>query len=255
MVILDLEDAVAPNRKEFARQAVTALIAEGRYASDRTFLRIHGAGSPEHCADLQLVQSLKIGRVMLAKAEHAGDLAELASCDVIALIETPRGVDQCASIADAAGVVALMWGADDLVAGLGGSSSRFADGNYRDVARFARASVLVAAKARGLVALDAVFMDIPDTDGLRRECEDAVAAGFDATVAIHPRQVDVIRAAYAPTPEQLRWAEALLATTDESQGVATFEGRMVDGPVYAQARRILARSAARVGSPDQTPAV
>ncbi|NGP05787.1 CoA ester lyase [Rhodococcus sp. 14C212] len=242
IVVLDLEDAVAPERKDVARRAVAELVNDGVYDFERTVLRIHGAGSSEHTADLQLLRETSIVRIMLAKAERADDLAPLGHLEVIALIETPLGVDQCSSLADAACVTALMWGADDLVAGLGGLSSRHPDGRYRDIARYARSRVLVAAKARSLIAIDAVYMDIPDVDGLRTECLDAVAVGFDATVAIHPTQVDVIRDAYAPPADQVRWARDLLAATNDGRGVTTFEGRMVDGPVYAQARRILARS-------------
>lgn len=242
VVVLDLEDAVAPNRKSEARAAVRALVEAGEYDVDRTVLRIHSAADPEHEADLQLLEAHSIPRVMLAKSEQASDLDRLTGREVIALIETPLGVDQCSSIAAAPTVCGLMWGADDLVAGLGGTASRFADGRYRDVARYARARVLVAAKARSLLAIDAVYMDFPDLDGLRDECLDAVAVGFDATVAIHPSQVDVIRAAYAPAPEQVQWARGVLNATTDGGGVTTFEGRMVDGPIYAQARRILVRA-------------
>jgi len=132
-----------------------------------------------------------------------------------------------------------MWGADDLVAGLGGTASRHDDGRYRDVARYARSRVLIAAKAHGRLALDAVHMDIADTAGLAAECADAVAVGFDATVAIHPSQVPVIRAAYSPTTERVQWARRLLAHVGNDRGVTTFEGRMVDGPIFRQAERVL----------------
>ena len=133
-----------------------------------------------------------------------------------------------------------MWGADDLVAGLGGTASRRDDGSYRDVARYARSRTLVAAKAHGRIALDAVHMDIADLDGLRAECEDAVAVGFDATVAIHPSQVPVIRETYQPDPDRVRWAQRLLAAVGDERGVTTFEGQMVDGPIFRQAERIVA---------------
>ena len=90
-----------------------------------------------------------------------------------------------------------MWGAEDLVASLGGTSSRHADGSYRDVARAARANVLLAAGAAGIPAIDTVHLDIDDLDGLRAEAEDAAASGFAATACIHPSHVAVIREAYA----------------------------------------------------------
>ncbi|SFB47880.1 citrate lyase subunit beta / citryl-CoA lyase [Nocardioides alpinus] len=179
---------------------------------------------------------------MLAKTEKPEDILALDH-DVIALAETPRGVESVASLAAPDNVVAVMWGADDLVAGLGGVSSRHPDGTYRDTANYARQRVLITAKAHGRLALDGVHMDISDLDGLAAECEDAVAVGFDASVAIHPSQVDVIRASYAPSADALAWAQRLLAHVGGSRGVATFEGRMVDGPIFKQAERVLRRAA------------
>lgn len=82
-------------------------------------------------------------------------------------------------------------------------------------------------------------MDISDLDGLAMACEDAVASGFDATAAIHPGQVDVIRRTHAPAPERVDWARRLLEHVGTERGVTTFEGRMVDGPIYKQAERTL----------------
>lgn len=244
VVVLDLEDAVAPDRKATAREAVATLVAEGSLDTERTVLRVNAAASPEHAADLALLARASVPRLMLAKAEAPGDLAGLGGHEVIGLAETPLGVENAGLIAAAPGVIGLMWGADDLVAGLGGSSSRGVDGRYRDIARYARSRALMAAKAHGLLAIDAVYMNIPDLDGLRAECEDAVAVGFDATVAIHPDQVAVIRAAYRPSEESVDWARRLLSHVGDDRGVTTFEGRMVDGPIYAQAERILRRAGA-----------
>jgi len=94
---------------------------------------------------------------------------------------------------------ALMWGAEDLFAATGGTANRWPDGSYRDVAKHVRSQALLAAKAYGRMALDSVYLDIKDLDGLRAEVDDAVAVGFDAKVAIHPTQVAVIRDGYAPT--------------------------------------------------------
>ena len=238
VVILDLEDAVAPDRKDIARTLVRSLAADYRMDVNRTVIRINAADSPEHAADLRLVEDVGIRMVMLAKAETAESLRGVG-CDVIALIESVRGVRDVDALTATPNVVGLMWGADDLTASMGGTSSRRGDGRYRDLARFARAQVLVAAKARGLFALDAVHMNIPDLVGLAAECEDAVALGFDATVAIHPSQVPAIRAAYRPESAQIDWAHRLLSHVGDDRGVTTFEGRMVDGPIYKQAERIL----------------
>ncbi|MFD7462068.1 MULTISPECIES: HpcH/HpaI aldolase/citrate lyase family protein [unclassified Streptomyces] len=238
VVIVDLEDAVAPDRKAAARDALRGLVADGSFDRDRTVVRVNAADSPEHPADLTLAGELAIPRLMLAKAERPETVAALRH-DVIVLLETPRGVAYAVDLAAQANVIGVMWGADDLVAGLGGFASRREDGRYRDVAVHARSQSLIAAKTAGRLALDSVYMDIPDLDGLRAEADDAVACGFDAKVAIHPTQTPVIRAAYRPGPERLAWARRLLAHAGTERGVTTFEGRMVDGPIYAQAERIV----------------
>ncbi|SKB06110.1 HpcH/HpaI aldolase/citrate lyase family protein [Aeromicrobium choanae] len=242
VVILDLEDAVAPDRKAAARDAVRAAASSSAWDPQRTVLRVNAASSPEHAADLDLVRETGTRRVMLAKSESVAEV-EAVPAEVVVLVETPRGLQSVDAIAAAANVIAVFWGADDLVAGLGGQSSRHVDGSYRDIARHARSRALIAAKASGRIALDAVHMDIPDLDGLTAECLDAVAIGFDATVAIHPSQIGAIRSAYAPTAAAVDWARRLLDHVGAARGVTTFEGRMVDGPIYAQAERILRRSA------------
>lgn len=251
VVILDLEDAVAPANRPRARDALRGLTADGVIDLDRTVVRVNANGpggtADDHAADLAVTAEIGIRRVMLSKSEDPDDVA-LIRHEVVLLIETPRGVEHAATLAAQPNVVALMWGADDLVAGLGGTTSRHTDGQqrgrYRDVARYARSRSLVAAKTHGRLALDAVHMDIPDTEGLAVECEDAAAVGFDGTVAIHPRQVEVIRAAYTPSEERVDWARRLLEHVGDDRAVTTFEGRMVDGPIYKQAERVLQRASA-----------
>src|SRR6201996_4511070 len=118
------------------------------------------------------------------------------------LVESPMGalvVTETVSVDNAIGV---MWGAEDLFAVLGGPATRYPDGTYREVARHVRSQSLLAAKAHGRMALDSVYLDIKDLDGLRAEVDDALAEGFDAKVAIHPTQLPVIRAGYAPSTDQ-----------------------------------------------------
>jgi citrate lyase subunit beta/citryl-CoA lyase len=251
-VILDLEDAVAPDRKSAAREALRQLSRDGVLDLGRTVVRVNGAASAEHAADVRLAEELALPRVMLAKAERAHDMYWL-ECGVIPLVETARGVEWASELAERQNVLGLMWGADDLIASMGGTGSRRADGGYRDAARFARARVLTAAKSCGRLAIDAVHMDIADVEGLAAECRDAVAVGFDATAAIHPSQVTVIRSAYRPSAEQINWARRLLVYIGEERGVTTFEGRMVDGPVFKQAERIL-RLAPVTGASAETTA-
>jgi len=237
-VILDLEDAVAPENRASARESLAAAPLD----PSRTIVRVNPSGTSDFALDLDAVQRSGYRTVMLAKTETPQQLDALAGFDVIALCETPAGVENAAAIAAVPQVIALMWGAEDLVGAIGGRSSRHPDGSYRDLARYARSRVLIAAAAAGKAAIDTVHLDIADLDGLAAEVEDAAAVGFAATACIHPSQVAVIRAGYAPTADEIAWAERVLSAAQANAGVFRFEGRMVDGPVLMQARAVLARA-------------
>ena len=234
-VILDLEDAVAPADKAAARAALAACTLD----PSRTIVRVNPVGTEAHLLDLAAVARTPYRTLMLAKAERAGGWDALEGYAVVALIETALGVENVRAIARHPAVVGLMWGAEDLIASMGGRSSRAADGSYRDVARYARARTLVAARAAGRIAIDAVHIDIADTAGLTAEVEDAVASGFAATACIHPSQVPIIRSGYAPTTEQADWARRVVAAASTQPGVFRFEGRMIDEPILRQARELL----------------
>ena len=238
VVILDLEDGVAEADKPAARKA----LRETPLDPERTVVRINPAGTDEQARDLEALADTAYTTVMLSKTESAAQVTALAPRDVIALVETPRGPVFAAEIAAAQGTVALMWGAEDLVATLGGNSSRQADGTYRDVARHVRSTILLAASAFGRIALDAVHLDIGDTEGLQVEAHDAVAVGFDGTVCIHPTQIPVVRNAYRPSEEKLDWARRVLAAARTERGVFAFEGQMVDSPVLKHAEMLVRRA-------------
>lgn len=235
-VILDLEDAVAPADKAAARAAVIASTLDPA----RTIIRLNPAGTRDLDLDLVAVARTPVRTLMLAKTEDAAQLDALTGYRVVALVETARGVENVSAIAAHPTVVAVMWGADDLIASMGGRSSRFDDGTYRDAPRYARARVLTATRAHGKVAVDAVHIDIADTEGLRAEVQDAAASGFAATACIHPSQVAVIREGYAPTAAQREGAQRLIdAASASAVGVFRFEGRMIDEPLLRQARALL----------------
>ena len=235
-VILDLEDAVLPQDKSAARDA----IARHPLDPDRTIVRVNPASTGELTADLEMLAATDYRWVMLPKAESIDDVAALGGgFRVIALCETAAGVLAAPELARLDTVDALMWGAEDLVASLGGTSSRRADGPYRDVARQARATVLLAAGAAGKAAIDTVHLDIADLDGLRNEVTDAVASGFRATACIHPGQVETIRDGFQPSQAQIDDATALLEAAERTSGVFVFHGRMVDEPALRHARATL----------------
>ncbi|MFE3543106.1 HpcH/HpaI aldolase/citrate lyase family protein [Nocardia sp. NPDC059177] len=238
VVILDLEDGVGADAKAVAREA----IRDSRLDPARTVIRINPLDCPEVDHDLRLLAQSPYRVLMLPKAETGALPAVLDGYDIIALVETPAGLRRVDEIAAAPRVVAVMWGAEDLVAALGGSSSRHTDGSYRDVARQLRATTLVAAKAQGKLAVDGVYLDIPDLAGLAAEAEDAVASGYDIKVALHPTQVPIIADAFRPEPDELAWARRVLTAAEHSRGVFAVDGRMVDAPILSHARRIVARA-------------
>lgn len=237
-VILDLEDAVAAGSKSEAREALVAHPLDPA----RVIVRLNGFTTADFEADLAVVLRAGYTRVMLPKASNPGELEALRGFEVIALCETAAGVLAAPALAAVDHVVALMWGGEDLVASLGGTSSRRDDGTYRDAVRFARSSVLLAGAAHDTAVIDSVHLDITDEAGLSAEARDAVASGFAATACIHPSQVAVIRAAYRPTQAQVDRARAVLAASVGERGVFTFEGRMVDEPLLRHARTIIARA-------------
>ena len=235
VVILDLEDGVAAKDRESARAA----LIDTPLDPTRTVVRLNPATTADHELDREALARTEYGTVMLAKTESAAQVSALAPLDVVVLIETPLAALVISELARVDNAFAVMWGAEDLFAATGGTANRWPDGSYRDVAKHVRSQTLLAAKAYGRMALDSVYLNIKDLDGLRAETDDAVAVGFDAKVAIHPTQVAVIREGYAPSDEQVDWARRVLDTARGERGVFQFEGIMVDAPVLRRAERIV----------------
>jgi citrate lyase subunit beta/citryl-CoA lyase len=246
VVILDLEDGVAPADKAAAREHLISVPLD----PERTVVRINPADTADHQLDLAALADTDYRTVMLAKAEDAAEVRRLGAGEstatatrpplrVIALCETARGVLNAAELAAEPATVALMWGAEDLLVSLGGRSSRHPDGRYRAVAGHARNQVLLAAGAHRRAAIDSVYLDIADLDGLRREAEDAAASGFAVKACIHPSQAAVVRQAFLPSAADLAWATGVLAAAENAAGVFAYQGRMIDQPILSQAARLV----------------
>ena len=242
-VILDLEDAVADTRKAQAREA----LCRSDLDPARTIVRINRLTTDDGARDLAALRTTSYRLLMLPKMEQPSDAESVADYAVVALCETAAGIVNAAPIAAAPNVIAVMWGAEDLIASLGGMSSRLPGGGYRDVARHARSTVLLAAAAAGKDAVDAVFLDTDDLDGLSAESADAVASGFAAKACIHPRQVEPVRRAFTPSVERVRWAQRIIASAGTG-GVLIVDGQMVDAPLLRQAERTLAAAGVHDGS-------
>jgi citrate lyase subunit beta/citryl-CoA lyase len=233
VVILDLEDAVAASRKDAARARVRGWFAAGGTG----IVRVNGAGTPWHEADLDLAAALRIP-VLLPKAEDPDDVARVVAAlrggPVIALVETAAGVLAAPAVCAVTGVVRPAFGNVDLAAELG------VDPADHVALAHARQSLVLAAAAAGTAPpVDGVTTAITDDDALRDDLRHAVRTGFTGKLCIHPRQVATAREAFAPTPEQLAWARRVLAAAPDGAAAAV-DGHMVDGPVLARARRFLA---------------
>ncbi|WP_280586275.1 CoA ester lyase [Halorubrum sp. Boch-26] len=267
VVCFDLEDAVAPGRKDEARTAVRDVIADPDFAPDaevcvrltatdpaadldaligaRTAEAASGDGSDDAEA------SPRLDAVMLPKVEGAERVERAAALcadrgldpAVFALVETAGGVLDAEEIADADATDALIFGAEDLAADVG--ATRTDEGTE---VLYAREHVVLAASAADVDALDTVYTDFSDTEGLREETAFALGLGYDGKLAIHPSQVDPINEAFTPDAEAIEWAERVLDARDEAdregRGVFSVDGEMVDAPLIAQAERIAERAAA-----------
>jgi citrate lyase subunit beta / citryl-CoA lyase len=241
-VVLDLEDGVGAAGKPAAREALAA----HPHDPGRVIVRVGAVGAPEFDADIRALRSTAYERIMLPKAESREQLdlvAGIGDWQVIALVESPLGILRAAEIAAAPNVVAMFWGAEDLMAAIGGRSSRHPDGTYRGVALHARATALLAAAAHGKLAVDAVYTSIGDLDGLAREAADAAASGFALKALIHPSHVPVVREAFRAGAGQIAWARRVLALAragGADGGAVRVDGQMIDAPLIRQAEAILA---------------
>lgn len=242
-VIIDLEDAVAPDAKAAARENMVASTLDAA----TTMVRINALDTPDAALDLAALARSPFRTIMVAKASDPAAIAALSQYAVVVLCESAAGIMAAPELAKLPNVVGLMWGAEDLVASLGGTSSRFTSGpnagGYRAVATQARSQLLLAAGAAGKVAIDSIYADFADLDGLAEESEDAVASGFGAKACIHPSQVAVIRSVYRPSDDAVAAAQELLSAADAAgTGVFAFKGQMVDGPILLHARQTLSRA-------------
>jgi len=182
---------------------------------------------------------------MLPKTESRAQL-DAFGCEwqVVALCETALSIVNVAQVAAAPTVTAVMWGEEDLIASMYGRSSRLPDGRYRDVARHAQSTVLLAAAAAGKAAIEAVHVNIPDTAGLAAEAQDAAASGFTLKACIHPSKVPVVRTAFQADETQVAWANRVLAAARDAgaldRGAVKGDGQMIDAPPIRLAEAILA---------------
>jgi citrate lyase subunit beta/citryl-CoA lyase len=249
VVILDLEDAVAPAAKESARAQVLAALGLGHWGCERV-VRVNAADTPWHAEDLAAVGPAPLEAVCLPKVESpeaVRDAVEVlersgapAALALWAMIETPRGVLAAREIALASPRLAcLVAGTSDLVKAL---RARHTPG--RAEVQASLSLVLLASRAAGLTALDGVFLDLADAAGFEAACRQGRDLGFDGKTLIHPSQLEPANRVFAPGAEELAMArrivEAHARAVAEGRGVAVVDGRLVEALHVAEAERLLA---------------
>lgn len=255
-VIFDLEDSVEPAQKEKARTLIAEFLASPSTGPLR-LVRFNAIHTADGEADLEFFSRLTgFDGVLLPKVETVG-LVELVARvfgrhapgavvpPLLVMLETPAAILRAGDIAAAdAPIAALLFGAEDFTASLG--VERTTDG---EELLHARGQISLAAAAVRAEAIDAVFTDLNDHEGLSRDCRRARGLGFRGKMAIHPKQIEVINEAFTPAPPEVerahRVVEAFETARAAGQGVTTLDGRMVELPIVERARRVLALAALR----------
>jgi citrate lyase subunit beta/citryl-CoA lyase len=247
-IIFDLEDSVVPERKAHARKLLKSLLP--RSGGPQWWVRINPLGSEFHKDDLQLIGIADIHGIVLPKAESGADITRLAhrtgNIPIHAIVtETPASLFGLLSYRDPKSpLVAMSWGAEDLSAALGASSKLDEAGELAFTYKLARSLCLAGSVAAGVQPVDGVFQDFRDEDGLRAEAEAARREGFTGKLAIHPAQVPVINAAFAPSDSEIHHAIEVIAAFEAhpEAGTVSVGGKMVDRPHLMQAKRVVERA-------------
>ncbi|MDF3283625.1 CoA ester lyase [Gordonia sp. N1V] len=233
VVIIDLEDAVAPEDKGAAREHIAGWLAAGKHA----VLRINAAATPWHTADVELA-ARHGAPVMLAKATSADEVirvAQATAAPVLPLIETARGILAAPAIAQVPGVARLGFGAIDFAVEIG------ADPDDHEALLFARSMLVTASAAAGVAdPIDGVTTALRDVEKLVADVGYAARIGLTGKLCIHPAQVATVHACLAPSDTEITWARSIVAAAGTDSSAVAVDGHMVDPPVVARAQRILA---------------
>lgn len=262
-LILDLEDAVTVEKKAEARGGVLRWLQTLDFGGKERWVRMNPLATGFGEADLAATIEGRPDGYMVPKPRAAADIVAVSAILdrleqkhgipsgstrlLVLATETPEGLLNVAGIARASPrIVGITWGVEDLSAAMGLGRIRDAEGRYLDIPRYARVMTALAAAAAGVEAIDTVYTDIPNLDGLRRECQEAAWMGFTGKISIHPSQIPVINEAFTPSPEEAQEARELIAAFEEHQktgrGAFAFKGQMVDAPHLTRARRLLERA-------------
>jgi citrate lyase subunit beta/citryl-CoA lyase len=260
IVLIDLEDAVAPENKAQARVMVRDFINANAGERARLWVRINPLDGPYALGDLAAVMPSRPGGIMLPKVNGRADVERLdhylsalevangideGSTRVIPLItETAEAMFHTGDYKGAPRIAALTWGAEDLADSIGAGSNLNPDGSYSFTFELARSLCLLGAAAAGVSAVDTIQADFRDLDGLRRRAEKVRREGYRGMLAIHPAQVEVINAAFTPTGEEIAEAQEIVDLFAANPGVGAigYKGGMLDRPYLSRALQLLKRA-------------
>ena len=258
-LVFDLEDAVAPEEKDRARDLVAGALREGRFGESEPVVRINAPGTPQFEADLEAVVAAGARALMLPKAESAEEIARVAarldrleeklaidesrSVRLLALVESAAGIARIASLAGASPRVdALCFGHADFSRDMGLAEADASSG----VILHARCALAIAARAARVAAIDTVFLDVRDERAFREDAALGMRLGFEGKLCIHPAQVKIVNDLLTPTPEQIAYARRVIEAWEraraEGRGVFALDGRMVDAPLVALQQGVLDRA-------------
>ncbi len=262
-LILDLEDSVAPSRKQHAREISRAWISSAKATAYRPHLcvRMNALRSAYWQDDLEGVMPAAPDGIVLPKPRSGADVEQLAAA--LSLLEPRFGIEHGATriiaiatevplsvlqmptyVRSSARLEGLTWGAEDLAAEVGSSTNRGSDGAFTSPYRLARDLSLFTASAAGVQPIDTVYANFRDLAGLQREAEEAARDGFTGKLAIHPAQVAIINTAFTPSDETVTRAVRIVKLFADNPGLGalSLDGAMVDVPHLKHAERVLARA-------------
>lgn len=263
IILIDLEDAVTPGNKAAAREKTADFLTQDatRKAPMPLYVRINDLETEWASDDLAQIVPARPAGVMLPKARSHDDVERLAgmletlerNSDIAPgstsiLVIAPEIPDAILNIASFQScnprVTGITWGSEDLATGFGAAGSRDGSGHYRAPVELARSLCLAAGSAADIHAIDTVYADFRDLDGLRRDAERAAADGFSGKLAIHPDQVAVINEAFTPGEEEIAKARRIVEAFDAQPGAGaiSLDGAMVDRPHLHNAQKVLARA-------------
>ncbi|TCU55765.1 citrate lyase subunit beta/citryl-CoA lyase [Novosphingobium sp. PhB57] len=257
IVLIDLEDAVAPDSKAAARPMVHDFIAANPDQRGRLWVRINPLDGPHTLDDLVAIMPARPGGIMLPKVYGRQDVETLdrylealevangieqGSTPVIVLItETAEAMFHTGNYKGAPRVVALTWGAEDLADSIGASSNKNADGSYSFTYELARSLTVLGAATAGVTAIETISADFKDLEALKARAEKVRRDGYRGMMAIHPAQIPVINEAFTPTEAEIAEAQEIVDVFAANPGVGAigWKGGMLDRPYLARAERLL----------------